>query len=163
MSRLYSAGTWLFSSLSIALSLLVPLAVPEGALADSGGSCFSSCETSCNELCGSDQTCYEECLGSCLEPCCVSSCNGDPSCQLFCCQENCEGDQDCISECQGKGGCAGDNCSIPNNPCNPLWWPNCPNTITNCNNSAPPKRDCSGCICRDVGAGLDKCGCRLKP
>jgi hypothetical protein len=36
MSRLYTLATWSVSSLAIALALLVPLAVPEGALADAG-------------------------------------------------------------------------------------------------------------------------------
>jgi hypothetical protein len=36
MARLYSLGTWWFSSLAIALALLVPLTVPESAWADAG-------------------------------------------------------------------------------------------------------------------------------
>lgn len=36
MSRLYSLATWWFSSLAIALAVLVPLSMPAGALADTG-------------------------------------------------------------------------------------------------------------------------------
>lgn len=36
MSRLYSLGMWSFGILALTLALLVPLTVPEAALADSG-------------------------------------------------------------------------------------------------------------------------------
>jgi hypothetical protein len=163
MSRLYSLGTWSFSSVAIALAVLVPLTVPEGALADSGQTCYENCQSSCYNQCGNDPNCIEQCMGPCGGSCCVSACNGDPNCMYNCCAEVCGNEQTCLQNCQAKGGCAGDNCSIPSQPCNPNWWPQCPNTNTNCANSAPPNRDCSGCVCRDIGANLNRCGCRLKP
>lgn len=66
MTRLYSFGTWLFSSLAIALAVLVPLTVPENAIADGG----SDCSTVCN----GNPTCVT----------CCEACNGDPSCISEC-------------------------------------------------------------------------------
>jgi hypothetical protein len=48
MSRFYSLGTWLFISVAIALALLAPLTVPEGAMADTGsGSAAGGGGTQC--------------------------------------------------------------------------------------------------------------------
>ncbi len=166
MSRLYTFGTWSFSSLAIALALLVPLTVPEGALADAGSDCANQCSPGCNTQCNGNPSCYSTCMGNCAGNCCNIECGGEQTCGSTCCQEACGGDSNCVQACsalQGKNGCGGDPCSIPNNPCKANWWPQCPDTNTNCANSAPPRTDCTGCICRDWGIQPPKCACRLKP
>ncbi len=99
MSRLYTLGTWFCTSVAMALALLVPLAVPEGALADSGQTCYANCQTSCYNQCGNDSACIQQCMGQCTGPCCASACNGDSTCQSTCCQEACGGDSTCLQNC----------------------------------------------------------------
>ena len=104
MSRLYSFGTWSFSSLAIALAVLVPLTVPEGALADAGSDCTNQCTPRCNSECNGNSQCFYSCMGTCAQGCCGSECSSDQNCILTCCEEACSNNSDCVQSCLGEVG-----------------------------------------------------------
>jgi len=78
MSRLYTLGTWSFSSLAIALALLVPLTVPEGAFADASSGSPDVFDCGCAGTSDPD-------WGSCEGDACAAPTCGDPdwSCPLI--------------------------------------------------------------------------------
>ena len=105
MSRLYSLGSWSFASVAIALAVLVPLAVPENAFADTAMTCMINCPGYCVSQCGvASGPCYDGCRAECPGRCCDQQCNGDPSCLANCCQSLCTGSSDpnCLANCAVK-------------------------------------------------------------
>lgn len=99
MTRLYSLGAWSFTSVAIALAVLVPLTVPEDVWADSGSSCQNTCTEDCSYDCQGDQTCLQNCLSACFGQCCDDQCDGDSSCMNTCCFSACSGEPTCEQTC----------------------------------------------------------------
>jgi hypothetical protein len=163
MSRLYSLGSWIFTSVAITLAVLVPLTVPETAFADTGDvQCTLQCYKSCSSQCApGDQTCQNNCLAACAGQCCVQQCNGDSSCQSTCCQLYCGSDINCMQGCLAGGNPCGGRCNVDPPP--GVQW--CCNTCPARNNA-----DCGAaggcnavgncnCACQNsMGAGTP-CGC----
>jgi hypothetical protein len=164
MLRLYSLGSWLCVSVSLALAVVAALAVPEGAFADSGNPppppppC-TNCSADCSYNCGSDNACYENCMTTCTGGCCGYECGSDGTCFSTCCQDACGTDTTCLDNCvaQSPGGCAGPTCNTTGRPCN--FQPDCTDTKEGCEGTPPPGNDCSACICMKNDT-TGKCFCR---
>lgn len=149
MSRLYSAGTWSFGSLAIALALLVPLTVPEGALADAGSTCGQSCQSTTNIECGGDPKCIAQQMGPCTGSCCSGACNGDSSCDATCCSEACGSTtNDCYNTCTAYVG--GQDSQCPNKNVTPYG---CLNAGAPCYNFGTPS------TCQPVKTNTRYCDC----
>lgn len=113
MSRLYSFGAGSFTGLAFVLAVLLPLAVPDGVLADAGSTCSAQCQSSCSAQCNGDPMCMQYCLSQCGGTCCQSQCGSDPNCPTSCCQAVCGNDPVCQQSCLSIAAkCMPDNCTM---------------------------------------------------